>query len=113
MPLKPINNPGDPDGNNPPDKWENVGLTGLFRSHKMREVQDLLELWYKVQYSQIKIKANAIPLKLLDQISTNHKVLKEARGHQRCADQKDIFYLPTLPLHQLTTNPKVIEEKQN
>ncbi|KAH9470252.1 hypothetical protein Pst134EA_007518 [Puccinia striiformis f. sp. tritici] len=115
MPLKPINNPEDPDGHNPPVKWENVGLNGLFHSYKMREVQDLLELWYKVQYSQMKMKANANPQKLLDQILTNHKdiVLKEGCGHYRCADQEDRFYLPTRPLHQLTTNPKVIEEKQN
>ncbi|KNE89213.1 hypothetical protein PSTG_17326 [Puccinia striiformis f. sp. tritici PST-78] len=37
----------------------------------------------EVRYSQIKIEANADPLKLLDQISTNHKdiVLKERSGN--------------------------------
>ncbi|KAI9624999.1 hypothetical protein H4Q26_016566 [Puccinia striiformis f. sp. tritici PST-130] len=46
----------------------------------MREGPDPRELWYK-------IKANADPLKLLDQISTNHKdiVLKERSGNVELA----------------------------
>ncbi|KAI9611260.1 hypothetical protein KEM48_004586 [Puccinia striiformis f. sp. tritici PST-130] len=39
----------------------------------MREVLDPQELWYK-------IKVNTNPPKLLDQISTNHKVLEERPG---------------------------------
>ncbi|KAH9460462.1 hypothetical protein Pst134EB_008634 [Puccinia striiformis f. sp. tritici] len=114
MPLKPINNPEDPDGHNPPDKWENVGLNGLFHSYKMREVQDLLELWYKVQYSQMKMKANANPQKLLDQILTNHKdiVLKEGCGHYRCADQEDRFYLPTRPSTSSQQTPKSLKKNR-